>query len=402
MAPSARELVSWKEIATYLGVGVRTAQLWESTRGLPVRRLPGPRGQVSALVSDLDTWKAGAAPVPPIGLPGAGWRAWRWAGAATIVALLAAAFWWWLRPVRPAHFRVVQDTLIVSDDAGRELWRKPFPPLHENAYRLPGQVWIGDLDGRKGSVVFLESREDAAESLIVYDNRGAEQWRFTPGYQVHTGDRAFNPPFHPEQVLVARLGRAREWRIALTSTHLHYPSQVALLDAHGRLLREYWHSGHLRHLLAMDLTRQGWNTLVVTGISNPRKTSTLLVLDPDHFTGASAEESPAYQLQGIASPVETARVLFPRSCINEKLEPFSTVTRLWREGEGIGLEVQQQLDPPGATLFYHLNADLSVRDVGIGTSFERAHQALHAAGVIDHEFTADEKARLSRLTYLKR
>jgi hypothetical protein len=52
-----RELCSWKEIASYLGVGVRTAQLWERDRGLPVRRLPGPRGQVRALVSEIEEWK---------------------------------------------------------------------------------------------------------------------------------------------------------------------------------------------------------------------------------------------------------------------------------------------------------------------------------------------------------
>lgn len=52
-APS-KELTSWKEIADYLGVAERTAQKWESERGLPVRRLPGPKGRVSADPADLD------------------------------------------------------------------------------------------------------------------------------------------------------------------------------------------------------------------------------------------------------------------------------------------------------------------------------------------------------------
>jgi hypothetical protein len=34
------ELHSWKEIVAYLRVTVRTAQIWEVERGLPVRRLP--------------------------------------------------------------------------------------------------------------------------------------------------------------------------------------------------------------------------------------------------------------------------------------------------------------------------------------------------------------------------
>jgi hypothetical protein len=49
-------LNSWKEIATYLGRGVRTAQRWERY-GLPVRRLaPGPRASVIADAHEIDTW----------------------------------------------------------------------------------------------------------------------------------------------------------------------------------------------------------------------------------------------------------------------------------------------------------------------------------------------------------
>lgn len=51
------ELTSWKEIATFLGVSVRTAQKWEAERGLPVRRLPGGRSHVSARIEDLAAWR---------------------------------------------------------------------------------------------------------------------------------------------------------------------------------------------------------------------------------------------------------------------------------------------------------------------------------------------------------
>ena len=51
-----RELSSWTEIATYLGVSIRTAQIWEKECGLPVRRIPG-RNRVIAYASDFDAWK---------------------------------------------------------------------------------------------------------------------------------------------------------------------------------------------------------------------------------------------------------------------------------------------------------------------------------------------------------
>ena len=55
--PASRVLNSWKEIATYLGRGVRTVQRYERDAHLPVRRLPGkPRGTVIAFPKDLDDW----------------------------------------------------------------------------------------------------------------------------------------------------------------------------------------------------------------------------------------------------------------------------------------------------------------------------------------------------------
>lgn len=50
-------LNSWKEIATYLGRGVRTVQRYERELQLPVRRVGGKAHRsVVALSQDLDTW----------------------------------------------------------------------------------------------------------------------------------------------------------------------------------------------------------------------------------------------------------------------------------------------------------------------------------------------------------
>jgi hypothetical protein len=44
MAKNGNQLLnSWKDIANYLQVSVRTAQLWEAQRGLPIPHLPGGR-----------------------------------------------------------------------------------------------------------------------------------------------------------------------------------------------------------------------------------------------------------------------------------------------------------------------------------------------------------------------
>jgi hypothetical protein len=400
------ELCSWKEIAAYLGVTVRTAQKWEHERGLAVRHLPGSRrGRVLITIGELDAWKQSST-VPATGTAPALKRhvAWRWFVPLAVVMLLALiAVLAWPRAGAPARFRIEHNALVVTDDHGRDLWRKTFDALHPAAYATGDKVWFGDLDAAgETAVLFLliSGKTGAPAPLIAYNKDGSERWRFVPGRAVRTATGHFAPPFRAEHFLVAPLGRDGSRRIAVTSTHLYYACQIALLDTNGHLLREYWHSGHLQHLLAADLQQQGWNALVIAGINNARKAATLLVLDPDHFTGASREELPEYQLQDFPPPVEAARLLFPRSCINRALEPFVDITALWRDGADLALEVQHRLSPPDATLFYRLKPDLTLDSVAVGASFERVHLALHASGILKHTLSPSEITGFQQLTYV--
>ncbi len=50
-------LNSWKEIASYLGCSVRTAQRWELELAMPVRHpRGGKRGPVLALAAEINAW----------------------------------------------------------------------------------------------------------------------------------------------------------------------------------------------------------------------------------------------------------------------------------------------------------------------------------------------------------
>ncbi len=57
MDTNAQVLNSWKEVASYMGRGVRTVQRWERELGLPVRRPRAKsRSAVVAFKSELDQW----------------------------------------------------------------------------------------------------------------------------------------------------------------------------------------------------------------------------------------------------------------------------------------------------------------------------------------------------------
>ena len=59
--PPSQYLSSWKEIANYMGKGVRTVQRYEAELGLPVRRPAGrSRSAVFATRAEIDAWAAAA------------------------------------------------------------------------------------------------------------------------------------------------------------------------------------------------------------------------------------------------------------------------------------------------------------------------------------------------------
>lgn len=50
-------LSGWKDVASYMGMGVRTVQRYERHQGLPIRRPAGNiRASILAVKNELDAW----------------------------------------------------------------------------------------------------------------------------------------------------------------------------------------------------------------------------------------------------------------------------------------------------------------------------------------------------------
>ncbi len=392
MAPPESELTSWKEIAAYLGVGVRTAQIWERERGLPVRRLPGARGRVRITVAELEAWKhsgsvnptpaepavepiAPPEPVPPP-TPRSRLRPALWLTAAALAALVLIVTAAHSLPGEPASYRIEAASLTVLDARGRECFRKSFPvPLQEGV--LPrtavDSVWLGDLDGDgHNEVLFAPHPVDTQTStpLICYSSRGAERWRFVNDMRVRSAEEAFSPSYGVMRFLVAPLGDHLSKAILVSTTHrFFYPCRVSLLDPHGRVLRDYWHSGHLNYLRSADLDRDGRTEFYLAGIDNAHHAATLVVLDADHFAGASQEPAAlAHQLLGMRAGEERARVILPRSCLSESSDPYNGVHSLTVVPGEILVETFESI-AGGAGIFYHFSPDLRERRPELSDSY---------------------------------
>lgn len=384
--PADAELSSWKEIAAHLKVSVRTAQKWESQRGLPVRRLPGAaRGRVLCSVAELEAWKRGTEAAVEVGR-----SRWKWVTAAiAVVACPAVAVWYFNRPGVPFAVKAEGRILAVSDTSGRELWRAILPDA-ALADRFAPRSWVGDVDG-DGRIEVLFAHAPAADqragSVLCYSDSGKLKWRFVPGHAVSSSRERFDPPFIPHALAVVGLGVKR--MIVVIAVHsLWYPSQVAVLDSGGRVLREYWHSGWLDQIAALDPEN---STLVyVGGQSNAHNTATVLLLDAANLDGASSEpEHPKYQLLGFRDGVERARVLLPRSCLHGNGKHF--VKHFNFDADGLTAATDGQ-NPADCNCYAYWRFDRKLRflSVGAGDTYRARHEQLEAQGKLAHHYTGEE------------
>jgi len=426
---SDRRLTSWKEIASYFGVNVRTVQKWEVERALPVHRLPGKRGLVTASVLELEDWKRAGdgnrngTAVPddqeiPTGDARGGSRpvVLRWSVVAVVLVALVAVLWRGVGSPRvgpPMAWRIDQDTLVVSDGHGREVFRQPFGRLHAAQYAGPDAfgheyALVRDVDA-DGHVETLFVREPPilgleTSELYCFSDDGSVRWTYAANREVRTSAKSFRPSYKILNFWVGQLTKDGPTSIILVCTHdPYYPTQVALLSPDGLLQGEYWHSGHIGlsgRLLVLDLDGDGVREILLGGISNGYKQATLVVLDPRTMAGASAEASPEFQLIGFPPGREKARLWFPRSCMSRTLDVYNHVRFITEEPDGFLVHVYETSDTTAPVVHYHLNRSLALRELAFSATFERRHLELESAGVLKHHWTTAEKQEMERIQRL--
>lgn len=411
---SRRQLSSWKEIAKHLGVTERTAQNWERDHGLPVHRLPGEKGRVLAWEDELDQWRASV-------LDKASWRVslrfWRIPGAAALAmaaALIAASLYGWrnTRNGPPARFALDVRTLIVMDDKGRAIWSKTFDepfargvtPADLAAMRLASFA-DPDGDGRNEFLFVYRPVSEATRgsTLFCFSDKGQPPWQYTARRTVFTPKETFAPPCMAAFVLALPPGRDGTRSVVYACVHMRYfPAQVVVLSPRGEVRGEYWHSGHISYGEAARLEGREGPDLLLAGVSNSYKTATLIALDPANLQCASDEtEHPDYQLDPPGRNCELARIVFPRTCISRKFDPYSRPSGVYVFPDYIQFGTLERFGRSDCFTQYLFDTGLSLRSAEVIDSFLAYHRELEAAGLLDHPFSESEARALSRIRILR-
>ncbi len=356
-----RRLDSWKEIATHFGVSVRTVQLWEAEQGLPVHRMPGTRGRVFAVESELDEWiigkEIGDAPAAePASAPALKRRTWL-LGVACLLIAAAAMLWFWPRSNDASAIELRGKSRAAINAKGTTLWEFAFPARPIPRWKRPGEELfestapqIGDYDGDgRREVVFTYTagyRHEHVSEVYFFESDGRLRWKYRPGRIISGPNESFPPPYSIRMTIPVAPRDGRPGLVIVVAYHgSEHPAQVTALSLQGKVMGEYWHSGHLMAGVVADLERDGREELYLAGILNSTRSATLVVLDPWELGGASKEPDPAFQLLGFAAGKEVARIILPESEVTRQTHEFPVATSVRERGGRIELRVRQAYAP---------------------------------------------------------
>jgi hypothetical protein len=432
--PAGTRLDGWKEIASYLGRGVRTVQRWEREFGLPVRRMGADRGEsVFAFTGEIDRWLARwevsgeqrpagdpsngselskpfdstepddepdplPAPAPPAAVRRWKRRAWIMAGLALLLAVRVV----WREfsapagtAVQPAAVRLEVDSLVATDASGRRLWSYRFPYGLETAkspYGSVPDIVVEDVDGDGQREVLAAIRSARSEDLArsgfyLFNADGTVRWTYRFDGSVRFGTTTYLAPWRARGTVLtpAPEDPARRALWAVSHERTDFPSVVQRLDLRtGRPLSHYWSNGNVESLAYASF--QGRPVLLVGAANNEHMASSLAVLratDPNGSAPAAAER---YRCAACPPGAPVVFAVLPRparfrsidltGCIQliDVSNPREVVARAWHaSGALLGSE---------AVGIYRLDGNLRPISVSIANGYQMVNEELTRLGRI--------------------
>lgn len=251
------QLTSWKEIADYLNVSLRTAQNWEREKGLPVQRMAGEKGRVIAHPAELERWRR------------ATFRTHSWSSNPTYLRRIAlfsvvfaiavityevAAYVGQHRSLQPASYRLGHRSLTVLDSKGVDRWRKAFAePLESADYSdaalaVHRKIAFTDIDADGGGeTLFVYSPLNSLRTpgaLYCLSNKGEERWNFAPvRYSAGNGSGYARTHVINDMLVAPSHGNSEALILLLDCQLPGHSSKLFVLSPRGEILATYAHSG---------------------------------------------------------------------------------------------------------------------------------------------------------------
>lgn len=310
-----------------------------------------------------------------------------------MTALLALAiFKIWLGPMdkRPAYVDAKGEQLFVRNHGGEVLDSIRVRRITvETIARSPSFGSITTLvdlnDDGKVEIIWAEATEEKYKETSILSCRvvGADtlMWR-------HEVRKHFSFPYKREaetsgfgvsDIIAADVDGRGQPDIFFAAQNAEFVGIIVRLDGRtGQEMGCYLNMGHLHDLIFANLKGIGKPLLVGCGVNNAYSRGCLVVLDPSRMNGHSPSQG-GYVVDSLPPARELYYLLAPRSTLAEiySQTPHNNSQSVENDsvGRGILWNVRDIWMKKGAesrqgVLRFHLNADLSLREVGSTTEFD--------------------------------
>jgi len=353
-------LMSWKEIAAFLGCDVRTCLRWEKERGLPVHRLDGgSRSRVFAQKAELEAWMKGkgstAAPFADDLVSVSEKKASsRGVKSVRIVELILAVFGFaaillfgakaLFSDRVPVDFRIEGSRLIILNREGKSLWdyetgleilapdayyrvRFNIKKIDEkNEITIP-LLHIKDIDGDgKNEILFCLKTEGDLKSgqLLCFDHRGKLRWEFSGGRDLMFGKDEISGDYSTDCDLCDFDQDGRLEIVVFSDHRARFPTRITVLSPEKDVVGDYWHSGRILDYLMPDLDGDGKKELIISGTVNEFSQGFVAIFDPRKMGGASPS-SGDFHCAEFGPGTEKAYFRFPWS----EFDPIPSYDKSW-------------------------------------------------------------------------
>lgn len=360
-------LVSWKEIAAYLGCDVRTCLRWEKERGLPVHRpggQPGPR--VFAWKHELDNWLAGkpspeaAANPAPVLVSTAverGSISRTWAFVAALIIIVGGLAYFGIRALtmdrEPDDFAIDGNKLVILNKASqligtfevgpedlepesqyRSLFqiRQPAPDDPESGILYPLRLSFTDLNGDGHKEVLYVPRVQGTNNarwLYCLDRRGRKLWSapYEGGKELIFGDKPFAWNYFSSFETHDLDDDGRLEILVISDQNSDWPTQLTILSRDGKVLGEYWNSGRITSTAMADLNGDGRRELIIGGTNAEYNKPFVAIFDPRRVSGSSPN-SGEFHSANLSAGSELAYILFPLTDIDPYGDIHAVLSRV--------------------------------------------------------------------------
>ena len=416
-AQERHRLNGWKEIASYLGKGVRTVQRWERDHGLPIRRVVDSE-IVFAFRDEIDSWSAEStslkltqspagppdavaddAGTPPVSGVGIRRAAYLSVAGVTLVVAAAAAVWALRAPAQPAESSLEGRVLVVRDQAQREIWRHAFEfEFNRGSYDGKRQnngadrVLVADLN-RDGSneVIFAISSQakDSPQGIRVFNADGTPRFSVEPNPAIRFGAEDFSGPWSAFRMFVLDNPDGTRSLWAAFIHGLWFPTLVLEIDERGATKSQYWSNGYV-HRVAVARWK-GQPVVLVGATNNDSRGASLAIFDHGKVGGAAPAVLDEFKCKNCPPGGPREFLIFPRRCLALMVNGQAVVTEAWIDDHdrifAFSAEGPSTSGELAGGVWYTLNRDLLVASAEIPMQVGVHHKAFEQEGKLDHPFS---------------